>query len=235
MQVKDVGVVTITLVRNTNERRTLLNALNVLRECKLPVVAAHGGEAKKFVQALRQFGFQVEIPDQKGLVRQVKAGLRAALKAWPARAILYTEPDKYPFFGKKLTHFISSATGADVMIAGRDEGSFRTFPGGQQWTEAFTNEAARLVLGNEGDYCYGPLLLSRKAAEIALDAPENLGWGWRFWLMARIKSEGRKLQIVTMNFPCPKEQRGEDRRADRMYRLKQMRQNLEGMELGSVK
>lgn len=235
MQVSEVGVVTITLARHVEEERALLSALNVLRGCRFPVIAAHGGPGRNFIGRLTGFGFQVELSKKRGLVKQVKTGFRAALNAWPRKGIVYTEPDKYPFFGERLTQFIARASGADVGIAARDARSFATFPKGQQWTEAFTNEAAELVLGINSDYCYGPLLLSRKAAKMALEAPEDLGWGWRFWLIARAKRMGLKITVVRMNLPCPEEQRGEDTRADRIYRLKQMRQNLEGMERGVSK
>ncbi|MGZ8939254.1 MAG: hypothetical protein ACXW32_08595 [Limisphaerales bacterium] len=232
MRLTKVGVVTITLARNVAEERTLSSALAVLRDCELPVIAAHGGGGAKFVHTVQGLGFEVVVPKERGLVKQVKAGLAAALKMWPTKAILYTEPDKYPFFRDPLTRFVDAVRQADVAIAARDARSFRTFSKGQQWTEAFTNEAAEISFGLKADYCYGPLLLSRRAAEMALEAPDELGWGWRFWLMARVKREGMKLKAVTLNLPCPKEQRGEDRRADRIYRLKQLRQNLTGMELG---
>src|SRR5688500_17839938 len=158
MRLTDVGVVTITLARNANEERTLLSALKDLRACGLPVVAAHGGAGERFVSTLKGLGFEVVIPDERGLVKQVKAGLAAALKMWPRKGILYMEPDKYPFFGERLTQFVAAVRGADVAVAARDARSFRTFPTGQRWTESFTNEAAELAFGMKGDYCYGPLL-----------------------------------------------------------------------------
>lgn len=199
------------------------------------MIAADGGSKDPFVNRLRKLEVEVEIPSERGLVNQVKAGLAAALKMWPMNGILYTEPDKYLFFGARLNQFISAVRQSDISIASRDSGSFRTFPKGQRWTEGFTNEAAELVLGIKGDYCYGPMLLSRRAAELALQAPEDLGWGWRFWLFARVRKEGLRLKLLTLDLPCPKEQRGEDTRTDRIYRLKQMRQNLAGMELGLSK
>ena len=93
------------------------------------------------------------------------------------------------------------------------------------------NEAFSWVADAKGDYCYGPLLLARRGAEMALDAPNDLGWGWRFWTMRRAHAAGLQLSIVEQNLPCPKEQRHEDSLKDRLYRLKQLRQNLEAISL----
>ena len=235
MRLSEVGVVTITLARNTNEERQLLSAVTGLTNCGVSVISADGGSSESFVSGLKRVGLEIVTPRRKGLVNQVKAGLKAAMRVWPNKGIVYTEPDKYPFFGERLAKFVSAVRESDVSIASRDARSFRTFPKGQRWTEAFTNQAAELMLGKKGDYCYGPMLLSRRAAELALQAPEDLGWGWRFWLFATARKEGLRLKMVTLDLPCPKEQRGEDTRADRIYRLKQMRQNLAGLELGLSK
>jgi hypothetical protein len=125
-----------------------------------------------------------------------------------------------------------------VAIAARDEKSFRTFPPGQRWTETFTNEVANLYFGRRdarADYCYGPLLLSPKATTFALKAPDELGWGWRFYTMALAQKNLLQVQRIVGNYPCPPEQRGEDLPEDRLYRLKQLRQNLAALNLAFEK
>ena len=234
MHLDQVALVTITLARTPQEERALIKSLQLLQTHRLPVIAADGGSSEHFVRILHKLGFTVIAPKKRGLVYQVQAALALALRNKQTTAILYTEPDKYPFFGAPFSKFLKSARASEkfgVAIAARDTKSFRTFPKGQQWTESFMNQAARLAFGGPlRDYCYGPLLLSRRAAEIALESPPNLGWGWRFWTMARAHLEHLNLQVIRLNVPCPKEQRCEDSPGDRLYRLKQLRQNLEAIE-----
>ena len=234
MHLHRVAFVTITLARTPQEERTLIKSVKLLQTQQLPVIAADGGSSQRFVQSLHDLGFTVTTPKKRGLVHQIQAGLKRALRDQQVTAILYTEPDKYPFFGVPLWQFLKTARTSNncgVAIAGRNPKSFRTFPKGQQWTESFMNQAGRLAFGGPlRDYCYGPLLLSRRAAEIALDSPLDLGWGWRFWTMVRAQLEHLNLQVIQLNVPCPKEQRREDSRTDRLYRLKQLRQNLEAIE-----
>jgi hypothetical protein len=230
MKTADVVIATITLARTRTEEQTLLASLEKLAALGLPLVIADGGSTPRFRKALRNSAFCAVSPGEKGLVQQVKAALDTALRQFPDKpAILYTEPDKYPFFEKQLTPFIARARASEpfgVVAAARNAKSFGTFPAGQQRTESFMNEAFSWIIGRKGDYCYGPLLLSRRAAEIALDAPNDLGWGWRFWTMQKAHAAGLRVQTVELDVPCPKEQRGEDSISDRMYRLKQLRQNL---------
>ena len=208
----------------------LLRSLEKLSAAGRPLIIADGGSGKSFVKQLLNISSSIAVANEKGLVPQVKAGLAAALQQFQDKPfLLYTEPDKYPFFGGPLMKFVARVQKSPklgVALAARDERSFRTFPEGQHWSETFMNGVAELSLGLKTDYCYGPLLLSRRAAELALDAPPDLGWGWRFYAMARAKQAGLQLKAETMHLPCPTEQRNEDRRADRLYRVKQLRQNL---------
>lgn len=241
MRDANVIIVTITLARNAAEERNLLQALAELKECGIPAIAADGGSREVFVEKLQRMGFEIVRPRKHGLVAQVQAGLRYALRKFPDSYVLYTEPDKYPFFGDALRKIARKALpkpNSGMVIAARNAISFATFPEGQRWAETIANRATDLQLrwkGRTRDYCYGPLLLSKRASEIALTAPDELGWGWRFYAMGRAAAEGLHLETIEMNLPCPNEQRGEDKREDRLYRLKQLRQNLAALEIAFEK
>ena len=234
MNPSNVVIVTITLARTAKEEGDLLAALGNLAAVDLPLIIADGGSSEQFVAGVRKLTQFVIAPPRPGLVPQVKAGLKTALRKFPGKsAILYTEPDKHPFFKSALLDFLKNASAGKMLgvsVAGRDSRSFRTFPEGQRRTEGFMNEAFSWLTGMEGDYCYGPLLLSRRAAELALESPNDLGWGWRFWTMRRALAEGLKIAPIEMYVPCPKGQRGEDSTKDRIYRLKQLKQNLAALE-----
>ena len=237
MNPADVVIATITLARTVEEERELQESLTELQRCGSPVIAADGGSPVGFVEKVRNLGVQVVWPRNRGLVPQVKAALRQTAKKYSGRFVLYTEPDKYPFFGKMMHDFVRLARGESdlgVAIAARDEKSFRTFPAGQRWTETFTNEVASLYFGRSdtpADYCYGPLLLSPKGVALALKAPDELGWGWRFYTMALAQKNLLRVETISGKFPCPPEQRTEDSPEDRLYRVKQLSQNLAALSL----
>ena len=233
MRASDVVIATITLARSADEERALLHSLEKLSSLGLPLIIADGGSGKGFVKKLPDFSSYVIAPDEKGLVQQVRASLASALRHFPKKpAILYTEPDKYPFFEGPLSEFVSRVRVSPrfgIAVAARNAKSFRTFPEGQQRAEAFMNEAFSWITRQKSDYCYGPLLLTRRTAELALGSPNHLGFGWRFWTMRCAAEVGLHLTIVELDLSCPKEQRGEDSLKDRLYRLRQLKQNIEGI------
>ena len=95
---EEATIATITLARTVAEERGIIAALSALEG--RPVIAADGGSPPRFIAKLHKLGAQIVCPKGKGLVAQAKASLRAALDASDAPRILYTEPDKKPFFLK---------------------------------------------------------------------------------------------------------------------------------------
>jgi hypothetical protein len=238
MRIEEIVVVTITLGRTPVEERVLLQALQTLEQTEMPVIASDGGSRKVFVTRLNNLGIQVVSPRARALVPQVKAGFRAALKRFPGRFILYTEPDKLPFFTRGILEFIQQvrrSPNLGMVIPARTQRSFRTFPSGQRWAETFTNQAAEIYFGQKEsepkDYCYGPMLLSPESVELSLASPDHLGWGWRFFTMARARQKKLQLKTIPGDFPCPVQQRRENSQADQIYRLRQLRENLAALHV----
>ncbi len=198
------------------------------------MAVADGGSNRDFVEFLKAENFLVLRPKRKGLVAQVQESLKAAARNFSRPYILYTEPDKLPFFENGLRQFVAdvpSQPSLAVGIAARDRKSFLTFPEYQQRTESAMNDFAELIFRKKGDYCYGPLLISTEEVNLIDDAPDDLGWGWRFLLFSRIQKSAKRIKLVKGYFPCPKDQRRESP-GDRIYRVKQLRQNLNGLFLG---
>lgn len=233
MDLTRICIATITLARNPGEKRDLEKALVVLRKIGIPVVVADGGSEERFVHFLRQQDFAVCAPKTKGLVPQVKESLKTASQ-FGKPFILYTEPDKLPFFEKGLVEFVKAIRPKKdfgMAFACRNRRSFQTFPEGQQLAEKGMNEFTELLAGRKGDYCYGPLLIPAKCVELAQDCPNDLAWGWRFFLLGKMLKAGKAIQHVERYFPCPQDQRSESK-ADQIYRVRQLRQNLQGLFLG---
>lgn len=235
MDLSDISIATITWARTQEEQSVLRSSLQVLAKLKLRVVTADGGSPPEFLSFLRKLDFEVIPPTKRGLVPQVKASLRAAHKKFGSPYILYTEPDKEPFFRGKLEEFVakcSQARGPAVFVPDRDPKSFATFPAIQRLTESFTNRICQELLGVPGDITYGPLLLPRELLSSLKAAPDTLGWGWRPYVLARARKAGLPIRHIKMSLPCPVDQRGENSQADKLYRTTQLRQGLEGLLLG---
>ena len=192
---RELAIATITLARTASEERTLRRSLSILAEMGWPVIAADGGSRESFQAFLVKSGFTV-VHARGGLVHQVKAALQTATQ----KNVLYTEPDKIPFFTHGLEAFAKLSGKAPLHFAARSPRAFSTFPSGQQHCEKFMNQATETMTRLHGDFCYGPLLLDRTAIAAALESPEHLGWGWRFWTLGRMVRAKKRVLVTKREF-----------------------------------
>jgi hypothetical protein len=197
-------------------------------------VVSDGGSSRDFIASLRRLANLTLVdPQGRGLVAQIKASLRAAAETH-ARFILYSESDKRMFFEHKLARFVAEAPmteGVGVVISGRSEASFATFPRTQRVTESAINTLTGDYVGHPGDYSYGPFVLNRTLAPYLDSVPADIGWGWRHYLFALAARLGLEVVHVVDDLPCPEDQRLDDP-TERAHRLKQLTQNVNGLLLG---
>ena len=231
MDAQHVAVATITWPRSAAEERVLARSLGLLAKSGIPVAVADRDTSPRFSRFLLQLpGFRVTLPQEVGLVAQVKASIALAA-TFERRFILYVEPDKELFFGRGLRSFLHRACDGDdvgVVVASRSEKSFRTFPATQRQTEAIANELCAELLDCSGDFFYGPFLMSRALLPHIATLDSRLGWGWRPSTFLAAHRQGLRVVRVTGEHPCPFDQR-EETDADRRHRINQLSQNILGL------
>src|SRR5581483_3477203 len=219
--------------RDPSEAPLVRRALERLTATGAKVAVSDGGSLPEFAEFLRKLpALSLVPPDAPGLVGQVRASLREAARAQKP-FVMYTEPDKDEFFEMRLAEFVADAPEDDdvgVVLASRDRESFATFPPFQRHTESVFNATTASLLGAEGDYCYGPCLIRSSLTQYLERVPDTVGWGWRPFLFATAHRLGYRLVHTTRWHPCPVEQRVEHD-ADRLHRLRQLRQNVDGLLL----
>ncbi|MGV3724698.1 MAG: hypothetical protein ACO1SX_27690 [Actinomycetota bacterium] len=233
-----LAIATMTWARAPEEAEQLFGAVQQLSRHGLPVVIADGGSTVTgFTDRLRGLpGVSLVLPrlSPGRLVGQVQAALEGA-EHLGAEHIFYTEPDKLEFFSASLDDFLatlSSQPDAGMLLASRDPASFATFPAGQQLTEALFNRLAEEALGVASDTLYGPLLLRSELVPHITHLHEDLGWGWRPYLMAITQRLGLPIVCREGSYPCPAAHLEEDDLDARVYRMEQLAQNVRGLASG---
>jgi hypothetical protein len=227
-----------TLARSSEEVCLLRSAIEVLTNLNLPLIAADAGSDREFVDYLSSAPgvtlLQVDRGSGSSLVSQVKSALHEAT-TFPVSRILYTEPDKKWFFQNRLSQFLEfgkTRRDTGIIVASRTSESFATFPSSQRLTEHLTNELLSELFGIAGDFLYGPFLISRELLPYVESIPDDLGWGWRIYLMALSCRLGYGLVCLDADLPCPVHQRAENDERTRLYRMEQMAQNIRGAIAG---
>jgi hypothetical protein len=235
MITSSISVATITLARDDGEARLIVEALSSLTAAGMPVAISDGGSPPAVVAALAAMpGTVMVAPTERGLVHQVQASVRAAAD-WQRPFILYTESDKQRFFEESLDAFVTDAPEDEdvgIVLAGRTEAAFATFPPLQRFCENTINVLTGEATGVVADYSYGPFLMRRELAERLAAVPARIGWGWRHYIFAAAVQLGWRIAAIPGDYPCPENQRQEDA-GERIHRLRQLSQNVEGLVLAS--
>lgn len=224
----------MTLARDAQEAELLRDALGLLAQLGVPVAVADGGSPETFVRFLaKQPRVHVAHPRRQGLVGQIAASLQEAAE-FDTAFVLYTESDKHVFFRDHVNDFVRRApAGADVgiVVASRSPAGFATFPPLQRRTEATINDLTGDVVGHPGDYSYGPFLVHRALVPYLDRVPAEIGWGWRHFLFAIAHRVGYRVATIEGEYSCPPAQGAGDA-TERVHRLKQLAQNVQGLVLG---
>lgn len=235
MQPGRIIIATITLARNEAEETELKESLETLVSLNIPVVVADGGSTPYFLSFLDTLPGVTVLPNKTGGVwPQAKASVKAAAQM-DKPFIFYTEPDKKEFFKSGLMQMIAQietrqTTG--VVLASRSEEAFASFPTFQQRTEATINSCCEEVTGLQTDFCYGPFLLTKNLAPYLDLVNEDIGWGWRPYVFGVAHRLNYDLHPITGDFFCPQQQRA-DNPKERIYRMKQLEQNIRGLVLST--
>lgn len=235
MNLNTLAIATIFWARDAHEATVLQNALTRLSQMGVPLFITDAGSDAAYLEKIRALPNATVQGPVKGLVLQTKTSLDAAA-ASGAEWIFYSEPDKLDFFTQHLEKMLAqmepdAQTG--VWIAGRSEKGFATFPAFQQMTETTINRCCAELLEHPFDYIYGPFLMNRRLVSFIAQMPENLGWGWRPYIFMMAHRLGLDVKCFEGDFSCPEDQRQDDQQ-ERIYRMKQLAQNMEGLAAGAA-
>lgn len=224
--------------RKPGEAERLYASVAALSELGFPILLADGGSDAAFVESIETLpNVTVYSCAGAGLVRQVRCALSEALALGPRR-ILYTEPDKCEFIQSRLTGLLERAREESdyfgILLPCRSPASFQTFPAFQQVAESAFNGVCGDVIGQVGDYLYGPIVLNPDLVRYLSGMEAELGWGWRTLLLVVAHRLDMRVRLYEDELPCPLEHRDEGSVKDRAYRLAQMEQNVAGLRQGML-
>ena len=228
MKTNGLFIATISWARNEDEEKALRTSLKQLGELNVPVCITDGGSTDSFIEFLHSIPHFI-VRQEKGLWPQARLSITTAIESG-AQYILYTEPDKLQFFSKHLKQMLNAVTieKAGVVLASRSTKGFSSFPSFQQMTETTINNCCKEIIGKEMDYCYGPFLFNSNLAPYLNILDDTIGWGWRPFLFAIAHRLGFPVTNFEGDFNCPPDQQ-EDDEGERIYRMKQLTQNINGL------
>jgi len=231
MQLNQLSIATLTWARDEDEEKVLRQSMEQMAALQVPVFISDGGSSAEFLQFLKSFPhFHILPPAGNGVWPQAKNSLMAAFQN-TSPFIFYTEPDKKDFFQHGVRAMIESIkdnANLGIVMASRSVKSFATFPPFQQMTETTINNCVAEVIGPKVDYTYGPFLMNKKLVPYLQQIEKDTSWGWRPYAFVVAKKLGLEVAFFEGDFDCPPAQQ-KDTEKDRLYRIQQLSQNIEGL------
>ncbi len=235
MNKNELAIATMTWARNEAEETLLSESLEYLSGLGITIYLADGGSGTRFISFLHSLPNVTVVKTKgQGLWSQVQCSLMAA-RLGRKPFVLYTEPDKGGFFKNYLEDLIHTTpvlNRTGIVLASRTSKAFATFPKFQQTTETSINFACAEVTGKAYDYTYGPFIMNGAIIPYLNDMPPHLHWGWRPYAFCIAYRLGYTVTEWKDDFECPPDQQS-DNPEERIYRLKQLHQNIEGVVLAA--
>jgi hypothetical protein len=236
MDKNQIAIATICWARNEAEEKLLKASLTELAKLQIPTFITDGGSSSHFLEFIRSFPhFTLLQASAKGVWAQARTSLLAAYEKGSSY-IFYTEPDKLDFFRHflpSLLREINLHKDTGILLAARSPTGFATFPPFQQMTETTINDCCAEVIGANLEFTYGPFLMRREVIPFLKLVQEDIGWGWRPYIFGIAKRAGYTVDACVNDFSCPPDQR-EDSPAERIYRMRQLTQNIQGLVLSTT-
>ncbi|HEU4470073.1 MAG TPA: hypothetical protein VFR58_03240 [Flavisolibacter sp.] len=230
---KLISIATIAWAKNESEALLLKRSLSALAALGLPVFVTDAGSGEDFRSFLQSFPhFHLTPAPVRGVFAQARQSLEAAYHHGSSY-ILYTEPDKEFFFSQFLEPMLQGLENpgeTGILLASRNAEGFSSFPAFQQMTETAINNCCAEVLGQQLDYTYGPFLLRAGLVPMIAQLEEDPGWGWRPFAFGLARRLGLPIQSFEAAFTCPPGQEQDDA-GERFYRIRQLKENLQGLLL----
>ena len=193
-----VAIATIALERH-GSGELMLQALAELARQGYRACVGDGGSSSEFVAQVRDMGHDVRQPG-RGIRGQIEAALEGAREN--GTHVLYVESDKFEFVRDRLQDTIDEYVRRDLdyAVIGRAPDDLASFPAPQVEIERAENALIGGVLGLDGDFVAGPVLMPSTHVEHLRESrfygTDENGWGTNWFLMGRAWLVGLRMGVI---------------------------------------
>lgn len=210
-------IATMTFYKSMSEVRVPL-ALRMLEEAQsrgYSVVAVDGGSPPEFLAAMIERGATVHSQEAKGMGPAHRQVFRLAAEAAGADGFVnWVEAEKWQLVRNLIYVNYPVLKGeADLVMPGRAETGFRSYPPEQMHQEKFCNLALRAITGIEADWFWGPFAANRAAIQHFIDyheENEERSYNGRSVPKIRCIAAGLRVRGVTVGYTHPPAQTAEE-------------------------
>lgn len=220
-------IATMTFYRSMQEMRAGL-ALRMAEEAqkhRYPLIVVDGGSAPEFITALQDLGASVHSQEEKGLGPAHRQLFTLAAEAAGENGIVdWVEAEKGPLIFQlwRMNNLIARKE-ADLVMPGRTEEAWASYPPAQMHQEKFCNLAMRSMFpAINVDWFWGPFAANQTAIRHFI-AYQGEGYNGRSVPKIHAIAAGCRVLGVEVNYIHPPEQTQEET-GNLFYDLRRVKQ-----------
>jgi hypothetical protein len=210
-------IATMTFYGSMPEVRVPL-ALKMAEEARrfgYQVIAVDGGSPDDFVESMRLRGAMVFSQQEKGMGPAHRQVFKLATEAaGPNGTIAWVEAEKWQLISELWRAVAMVKIGmVDLVMPGRTEVGFLSYPPEQMHQEMFCNLALQAITGIEADWFWGPFAANYAAIQHFIsfhEENEERSYNGRSVPKIRCIAAGLRVRGVTVDYTHPPEQTAEE-------------------------
>lgn len=229
---QSLAISTVSLIRNKEEGKVVLETIKILSSLNIQVVIVDGGspgKAKDKIKSLPNIIFL----ERRGLTNQLKTSFKRGAEV--ARSLFYLHTDKLDFvekYAQKLIDFHSTLKPETMLIPTRSTSTFKTYPAFQRKIEMYLNFILSDYLDKKADYYFGPKIFSSKLVPYLDKLQGDIGWGIEAYFYALNKRLRLPMKFYECEAATPKDIGSQEE--IKRYRLKILQWQIEGFLQGQA-
>ncbi|MBI5804122.1 glycosyltransferase [Candidatus Pacearchaeota archaeon] len=226
-----VTIATTTYDKNEEkESRAIINALREWHDLGFNIVVSDGGSSKNLLNQMSEIG-KIKIRQRKS--EKVGTGIRQAIaEAFrESDVVIFSDGDKGGSYGfqAKAKEFLSELEDRDILVVGRTDNSFDSYPPFQRKIEReidnyFYSKFIKRISGQDvSDVTYGPRIIGKNAEKYFTDTTYET-WAAAYEPILTAARAGLKVGEVKadIKFPSERKEVGDFQKAYRICQAFQL-------------
>lgn len=215
----DVGIITVSWIRNDEERAVVLETIESLSRLHIPIVVVDKGSAPDALQLIGRMQNVKLVSGVGNLTEQLKTAHREGAQI--ADNLFYLHSDKLDFAQNTVSKMVERyrmLPRKGIFIPSRMHATMQAYPKYQRINEEYLSFFMTDYIGIEEDYYAGPKIYPATLVKYLDSLQEDIGWGIEAYFYVLAKRLNMPFDFMSFDMSPPKDV--DDEKTTKLYRLK---------------
>lgn len=231
----DIAIITVSRIRNEQERTVVLETMEALSRLHLPIVIVDQGSPPEALQLISQMQNVKLISNTGTFTERIKLTNREGSQI--ADNLFFLQSDKLDFCQNtvpKMVERYRMIQNKGMLIPSRSHSTMQAYPKYQRINEEYLNFFISDYIGIEEDYVAGPRIYPANLVKYLDKLQEDIGWAIsESYLYVIAKRLNMPFDFMSFEMSPPKDV--DDEKTTKLYRMQitdwEIRGFMKGLEV----